>query len=130
MKSESTIRRSPTARPNFAGFRRYVRQDVHCEVVVQDDEGWEIPFDSVNLSPTGMFVESEYLFEVGDQHVLIFRSPENDAWFRVEARVVRTEQGDPDVRVDPPEEIKPGMAYEFVGTDDRTWAQLCCVLGA
>lgn len=129
MKSESVIRRSPKTRPNFAGFRRYVRKDLRTEVMVQDLEGWEIPLESVNLSPTGMFVESDFLFEIGDKHVLIFRSPETDEWFRIVAEVVRVEEGEEDVRVAPPEPMSAGMAYEFVKTDDRTWSQLCQVLG-
>ena len=128
MHQESVIRRSPRTRPVFAGFRRYSRQDLRTEVVIQDNEGWEVPLESVNLSPTGMFIESQYLFEIGDRHVLIFQSPETAEWLRIEARVVRVDSGDSDVRVEPPEPCNPGMAYEFEATDDRTWSELCALL--
>lgn len=128
MNQESVIRRSPKQRPVFAGFRRYSRQELRTDVVVQDDEGWELPLESINLSPTGMFVTSQYLFEVGDRHVLIFKSPETEAWLRIEAKVVRVENGDIDVRVEPAESSFPGMAYEFEATDDRTWSELCALL--
>lgn len=128
MNQDSVIRRSPRNRPVFAGFRRYSRQQLRTDVVIQDDEGWEVPLESVNLSPTGMFIESQYLFDIGDRHVLIFQSPESSQWLRIEAKVVRVDLGEVDVRVDPPEPCNPGMAYEFEATDDRTWSELCALL--
>lgn len=129
MNVESVIRRTPKARPLFAGFRRHGRNDLRTEVVVQDQEGWELPLDSVNLSPTGMFVESKFLFEVGEKHVLIFRSPETGQWLRIEAKVVRVDSGEADERVSPPEQVPPGMAYEFEATDEKTWSELCALVG-
>lgn len=128
MNQESVIRRSPRHRPVFAGFRRYARQELRTDVVIQDQEGWEVPLESLNLSPTGMFVTSQFLFEVGDRHVLIFKSPETQEWLRIEGRVVRVDAGEPDVRVEPAEPSFPGMAYEFEATDDHTWAELCTLL--
>ena len=125
---QSAIRRTPQARPSFAGFRRYGRRDVRCDVYVQDDEGWEIPLESVNVSPTGMFVESSLLFEAGESHTLIFRSPRDASWYRISARVVRVDEGEGDEPVQPPEDRRPGMAYEFLGTDERTWNHLCALV--
>lgn len=122
----STIRRSPKARPNFNGFRRYGRADLEAQIIVQDDDGWELPLQCVNLSPTGMFVESQYLFDIGQEHVLIFRSPDRDRLFRVRARVVRVDAGEED-EID---ELAAGMAYEFVNTDESTWEQLCALVSA
>lgn len=122
--SDSTIRRSPKPQPTFNGFRRYGRADLEDEIFVQDKDGWELPLHGVNLSPTGMFVESQYLFDVGDEHVLIFRSPRESRWFRVHARVVRVDAGDEEAI----DEQLPGMAYEFVNTDENTWEQLCSLV--
>jgi len=125
MNVDSMIRRSPKPKPTFGGFRKNGRHDLRTEVVVQDAEGWEIPLDTVNLSSTGMFVESDFLFEIGDRHVLIFRSPDNGAWLRVDAKVIRVDSGDVDLRVDPPESMPAGMAYEFEALDATTQEELC-----
>ncbi len=122
--SDSTIRRSPKPQPAFKGFRRYGRANLEDEIIVQDHEGWELPLQGVNLSPTGMFVESQYLFNVGDEHILIFRAPRAAQWFRVRARVVRVDVGEDDAL----DEQSPGMAYEFINTDETTWEQLCSVV--
>jgi hypothetical protein len=126
-EDQSTIRRAPKAQPSFTGFRRYGRKAIEAQIIVQDSEGWEIPLDCVNISPTGMFIESPYLFDVGDEHVLIFRTPRDSRWVRVRARVVRVEEGQPDEEARPvrPEEQPAGMAYEFVTTDEDTWEHLC-----
>ena len=123
--SESTIRRSPRSQPTFNGFRRYGRAELGEQIIVQDDDGWELPLQAANLSPTGMFVESQFLFDVGDEHVLIFRSPMQERWFRVRARVVRVDEGDDEEALDEP---SPGMAYEFLNTDEDTWESLCSLV--
>ncbi len=117
---KSSIRRAPVAQPSFTGFRRYGRADVDAEIIVQDHDGWEIPLDCVNLSPTGMFVASQFLFDIGDEHTLIFRTPADAQWVRIQARVVRVEEGEV-----ANEETPPGMAYEFTQTDEETWERLC-----
>ncbi len=130
MKSEdSVIRRMPKSRPNFAGFRKFGRKDLRTDVVIQDNDGWEVPLESVNLSASGMFVESKFLFEIGDEHILIFSSPHTGECFRITARVVRVEEGEADVRVDPAEPLVPGMAYEFKTDDPRALEELRGSLG-
>ena len=121
--SESIIRRAPRAASHFKGFRRFNRKDLEIELLVQDDFGWEIPLDSVDLSATGMFVASPALFEVGDEHVLHFS--EGATNFRVRARVVRVTDDVVDERIDPNVPVAPGMGYEFLDVDDRTWDALC-----
>lgn len=128
--NDSTIRRAPTPQPAFNGFRRYGRADLDAEIIAQDSDGWEVPLECVNLSPTGMFVESKYFFDLGDEHTLIFRSPMRDRMFRVRARVVRVEEGEVDPRFEPEEDIRPGMAYEFVSPDEETWERLCEIVSA
>lgn len=120
----SSVRRAPEPQPSFAGIRRYARTSLDAEVVIQDADGWEVPVRAVDLSPVGMFVESDFLFDVGDEHVLIFRAPDGDFLFRLEARVVRVSEGTTsDEGGD-----EPGMAYEFVGPDSKAWAKLCSIV--
>lgn len=122
----SSVRRSPAPDPSFAGIRRYSRREIELEVVVQDDDGWEIALDAVDVSPVGMFVESDLLFDVGDEHTLIFRAPDDDFLFRVRGRVTRVSTGQgPD---DGSRGSVPGMAYEFVDPDGDTWTKLCAVV--
>ena len=124
-KKSLGIRRAPAARPTFSGFRRHGRTDHDDAIIVQDADGWEVPLQSANLSATGMFVASQLLFDVGEEHTLIFRSPLRERWFRVRARIVRVDAPDDENQVD---DKVPGMAYEFVNTDEETWSQLCAVV--
>ena len=89
------IRRSPQTKPSFAGLRRYNRRTLETHVVIQDADGWEIPLESVDVSPTGIFVRSDFLFDVGDEHTLIFEL-EDRGLFRLQARVARVEEPDED----------------------------------
>ncbi len=122
----SNIRRTPQPKPTFAGLRRYNRRTLATEVVVQDQEGWEIPLESVDISPTGIFVRSNFLFDVGEEHVLIFQV-EGKGMFRVRARVARVEEPD-DEQGFAGAEIRPGMGYEFVDTEEDTWQDLCALV--
>ncbi len=106
---------SPTESSSpFGGFRRFRRRELEMDVVLQDAGGWEIPVESVDVSPGGMFVRSEFLFEPGARHVLIFRAPNGQFLFRLRARVVRVED----------EDEPPGMAYEFIGVEPETERRL------
>lgn len=111
---QGSIRRSPASGINFAGVRRFPRKRLSVEVLVQDADGWEIPVESIDFSPVGMFVHSDFLFEVGVVHNLIFQSPDGRELFSVRAQVVRVEN---EVAGESDEEVVPGMAYEFVGID-------------
>jgi hypothetical protein len=97
----------------FAGMRRHDRKDARIEILVQDEHGWEIPFESVNISPTGVFVRSAYLFEIGQIHRLIMHAPRSREFISIRARVVRVEVSERGLDV-------PGMAYEFIHETDRT----------
>lgn len=118
----SRIRRSPEAdQPaSFAGIRRYSRRTIDADVFVQDADGWEIPLEAADISPVGIFVESEYLFDLGDEHTLIFRAPDEQFVFRIPARVVRVAEGE--------EDEPAGMAYEFLGTEGEVWTKLCSIV--
>lgn len=122
----SHIRRSPDPQPSFSGIRRYSRRQLDVDVYVQDSEGWEIPLEAVDVSPVGLFVESDLLFDVGDEHTLIFRSPDEQFVFRIPGRVVRVSDGQ-NAKGEPDDSV-PGMAYEFVGTDSQTWTKLCSLV--
>lgn len=106
MKRQGSIRRQPTSKLSFAGLRRFPRKDLAMTVLLQDEEGWEIPVESVDFSPSGMFIGSHFLFEKGTIHNLIFRSPGGDQLFSIRAKVVRVESG--------AEDGLSGMAYEFL----------------
>ena len=122
----SHIRRSPQSKPSFAGLRRYNRRDLETHVVIQDQEGWEIPLESVDISPTGIFVRSDFLFDVGEEHTLIFNLEEK-GMFRLRARVARVEEpSEEDVFASA--DLRPGMGYEFVDTEEDAWHQLCAVV--
>lgn len=115
--SGSQIRRAPAVRPMFAGLRKAMRKQMELEILIQDAEGWEIPLESLDVSPGGMFVRSNFLFEVGEVHDLIFRPAGGEGFFRVHARVVRVEQGGGYGQA-ASADFTPGMAYEFLEMND------------
>lgn len=124
--TNSHIRRSPSPKPTFAGLRRYNRRELDFGVYLQDEDGWEIPVDGLNISPTGVFVASNYLFEVGDEHTLIIELP-SGKMFRMKARVARVEAPiDDEFDAEPVE--ASGMGYEFVETAEQDWSQLCAIV--
>ena len=109
---QGSIRRRPKSHLTFAGLRRHQRRDFCVEVLVQDAQGWELPLESFDFSPAGMFVRSNYLFEVGTIHNLIFRSPDGEELFSVHGQVIRVEKDDS--RQAEGGAVVPGMAYEFI----------------
>lgn len=111
---QGSIRRQPSSRLSFAGLRRHPRADLSVEVLVQDDDGWEVPLESFDFSPAGMFVRSNFLFEVGSTHNLIFRSPDGEELFGVRGQVVRVEKEVPAGGEGDAQGFVPGMAYEFL----------------
>ncbi len=113
-RQQGRIRRQPSSGLNFAGVRRYPRRRLSVEVLIQDAEGWEIPVESVDFSPVGMFVKSYFLFDVGAVHNLIFRCPDGEELFSVRAQVTRVENDCLEDEDAAPVEVLPGMAYEFV----------------
>lgn len=117
-----TIRRQPTAGLGFAGLRRHPRKELSVEVLVQDEQGWELPLEALDFSPAGMFVRSHFLFEVGTVHQLIFKSPDGDELFGVRAEVVRVEKDE--TQGSDESGFAPGMAYEFIETTPSRRARL------
>ncbi len=106
----STIRRRPlatlTARPSLAGMRRHARKDAQLELLVLDERGWEIPFESANISQSGVFVASDYLFEAGLEHTLVLRDGRGALVLRTRAKIVRVQAA---------RGLEPcGMAYAFI----------------
>jgi hypothetical protein len=124
---DSDIRRAPQFQPTFAGMRRYNRCRMALDVVVQDKDGWEIPLEGVDISPTGIFVRSNFLFEVGEEHVLIFEV-QGKGVFRLHGRVARVEEPDVEASCGQPGSMSPGMGYEFVETREDTWHELCAMV--
>lgn len=111
-RKKSAIRRHPHIRPMFAGLRHYDRKDARFGVSIRDTHGLEVPFDGVNVSESGLFVTSMFLYEIGEVHDLVLRSGQGQELI-IKGKVVRVEGG----RGCP----QPGMAYEFVQTDRDTF---------
>lgn len=110
MYKSNTIRRQPHQRPLFAGMRRHERHDVQLRVFIIDDQGWEIPFESINISTSGVFVSSRFFFELGTEHTLVLRAEDDSVVAKMRGRVVRLDASAPD-------KSQCGMAYEFIDTD-------------
>lgn len=118
----STIRRKPIALKPENGIRRYDRTGFDHPIFVQDEQGWEIPLDAMDLSASGMFVKSSALFEVGEMHTLHFEHADGSP-LRVDAKVVRVCSPSASLVDD------AGMGYEFQDIDERTYDALCeCVV--
>src|SRR6056297_3301054 len=111
---QGRIRRKPSSRLSFAGLRRYPRKDFSAQVIVQDADGWEVPVDSLDFSPAGMFLRSDFLFEVGEVHNLIFRGPDGTDIFAVRVQVVRVETQSSHTAQEMENDFVPGMAYDFI----------------
>lgn len=122
---QGSIRRQPKSDLTFAGLRRYPRKEFAVEVLVQDPQGWEIPLETFDFSPAGMFVRSNFLFEVGTVHNLIFRSPEGDDLFSIRSEVVRVEKDDAEPAANDAESFVAGMAYEFIEMEPEQRQRLC-----
>lgn len=122
-RKRTAIRRHPHVRPMFAGLRRYDRKAAQIDVVVIDEGGHEIPFETVNISESGVFVSSSLLYEVGQIHTLILRERGGQE-IRLRGKIVRVEgrkaRGG----------VVPGMAYQFMQTDRDTWHELAGLVAA
>ncbi len=112
-----TIRRHPQIRPMFAGLRHYDRKSAQLEVCIHDESGVEIPFDSVNVSESGVFVASKYLYDIGQVHQLSLRTTDGRHMIRLTGQVVRVELGN-----------TPGMAYRFLPSERDTFYELAAMV--
>ena len=118
-RKPATIRRHPQIRPMFAGLRHYDRKRARVEVSVRDESGAEIPFDSVNVSESGVFVASDYLYDLGQIHELALRSSDGRHQVVVRGRIVRVELGK-----------RPGMAYKFLPSERDTFYELTAMVAS
>ena len=109
-------KRRSTQTGGFSDVRRSQRQSVELRVVVQDEDGWEIGLDAVNIGHDGVFVHSPVLFEPGERHILIFGSHNGEAVIRIPATVARADEGRG--------EGMAGMGYQCDEMDDETWSSL------
>lgn len=118
MKQKSTpIRRHPQIRPMFAGLRHYDRKPAQVCVCIRDESGQEIPFDSVNVSESGVFVSSKYLYEIGQVHMLSLRTVDGRHAIELSGQVVRVELGQ-----------SPGMAYRFLPAEREVFYELAAMV--
>lgn len=117
--------------PAVAGIRRFNRVDLDIDVILQDDEGWEYPVEAVDISPTGVYVASDFLFDEGTEHDIMFRAPSGEVLFRLAGRVVRVVEGADEGRAsdETAHDNPPGMAYEFHRASAETRRRLKSALG-
>jgi len=123
IKANRSIRRRPVVRPMFAGLRHYDRKPARLHVTVIDEDGWELPFDSINISESGVFVESQFLYDIGTTHELILRSSDGTHKVHLKGRIVRVESV-------PAGMGASGMAYQFMHTDRETFHGLTELIAA
>lgn len=118
MKSKpKSIRRHPQIRPMFAGLRHYDRKPAQIDVCIHDESGMEIPFDSVNVSESGVFISSKYLYDIGQVHQLSLRTSDGRHAITLGGQVVRVELGN-----------NPGMAYRFLPSERDTFYELAAMV--
>ena len=113
--TRSPIRRRPHVKPMFAGLRHYDRKDAQLHVTVVDKEGWAVPFESVNISQSGIFIASDYLYDIGSVHTLVLQNGEERV--ELQGQVVRVERR-------PLQDDPAGMAYKFLEVDAQTFEHL------
>ena len=111
------IRRHPHIKPMFAGLRHHDRKKANLHVTIIDEDGWAIPFESADISPSGVFIASDYLYEAGRVHDLLVRDQHGHTT-RIKGQIVRVEGGAPSSA------SRAGMAYKFLSTDQRTFQSL------
>ncbi len=116
-KKPTSIRRYPQVRPMFAGLRHYDRKKASLHVVLHDEGGTEIPFDSVDVSESGVFVASKYLYEVGQVHQLSLRTDDGRHNISLTGQVVRVELGN-----------NSGMAYKFLPSEREIFYSLAAMV--
>ncbi len=126
---ESDSRQNNSRTPAVAGIRRFNRVDLDIEVILQDDEGWEYPVEAVDISPTGVYIASDFLFDEGTEHDIMFRAPNGEILFRLAGRVVRVVEGAKDEGAETANDNPPGMAYEFHRASAEARRRLEAALG-
>ncbi len=97
------------------GHRRARRRTWRRAVVLRDEQGWgPIRLDAVDISASGLFVESDLLFEPGQGFLLEFESPVTGALVRVWSRVSRV-GGPGDTN---------GMGFEFLDLPEERQGEI------
>lgn len=116
-KRSTSIRRHPQIRPMFAGLRHFDRKRAELDVVLRDESGMEIPFESVNVSESGVFVSSRYLYDVGQVHCLMLRTRDGSHCVELMGQIVRVQLG-----------MASGMAYRFLPSERETFYSLAAMV--
>lgn len=101
--------------PEPDGHRRARRRDWRNAVVLRDEQGWgPIRLEAADISASGVFVESDFLFEPGQGFLLEFEAPVTGALVRVWSRVSRVGgAGD-----------RTGMAFEFLDLPEERQGEI------
>jgi hypothetical protein len=113
---ETDLSLRPLRAPQQApGHRRARRRSWRHAVTLRDEQGWgPIRLDAVDISASGLFVESDLLFEPGQGFLLEFESPVTGALVRVWSRVSRV--GTPGAC--------NGMAFEFLDLPEERQGEI------
>lgn len=101
-------------KPAAGGNRRAQRKQWHREVTLRDEQGWG-PFHlpATDISASGIFLESDLLFEPGQGFLLEFDSPMDGTRVRVWSRVRRVAETN-----------ASGMGLEFLDLAQERQAEL------
>ena len=91
--------------------------------MVKDDDSdqYDIPLTLWNISPTGVFLRSDYLLDVGDVCALEFPSPISGDTTSVVAEVVRVCNEPVSIE----DSFIPGMGLEFRNLDLHSFQEIC-----
>lgn len=108
------------------GGRKELRRDVRLTCDVHSDY-WDdsLPFNLIDLSPSGAFVESQLPLGLDDELEIGFSAPRTRVSYRLRARVVRSSLGRRAIKAD-----LPGMGIEFLDLrSDARRALTRCLVG-
>ena len=106
---------------NFRDNRRFTRRSMIANInVIDGSSGEKIKLPSTNISPGGLFLESDLLYEVGEQIWLSFTLPGVSMSLRTRGKIVWVhkypDDGNP--------KDQAGMGVEFLDLSDAEQAAL------
>lgn len=107
------------------GNERAIRYALRFPVAYDDGEGF-MTGHVVDVSETGLFIETVMPLAAGTKVRITPLLPEKAGLFELEAEVMRTTEYDPDVMM----ELPPGMGVRFTSITDEEKKNLALLLDA